>query len=264
MLTLHEQPVRGKPLLTERDRAGKVLWHYEDMRDPASIQRLATGQIFVAERQSFEPRFWYQVVVVPGKKSSSQPEDLRELDTIVSISYLPDGRVLAGWIPRMLEEQGVGTLQTFDPRTQTLQLLSRAGSPHLVGRVQVEETAEGLLFSRVAMPRFLKDKEVFELAPDGARIWWLELPGSTHAARLRDGNTIACVHDRVVEFSMDKRLVAQAPGNGPLGAARPCLQMVRLGFPTREATSTLSLLSRRDPRSNQPARFPALCAGTSG
>ena len=76
VLTLHEQPVRAKPLLAERDFGGKPLWQYDDMRDPQSCQRLASGRVFIAERQSFEPKFWYQVLTSTGRRVEAQPDGL--------------------------------------------------------------------------------------------------------------------------------------------------------------------------------------------
>jgi hypothetical protein len=233
VLTLHEQPVREKPLLAERDRAGKVLWQYEDMRDPASIQRLSDGRVFVAERQSVEPKFWYTILAASGKKLASQPDNPKGVQWTVSLRYLPDGGILGGWTGKLPGGRGVISLNVFDPITNDAHRLPRCGDVGSIDdRLQVEETPDGFLCSRLEA-KLSAQREIFERAPDGHGIWWFRLPRTTHAARLRDGNTIASLPNRLIEISLDKRTVADIPFDTAPTVARPCLQLVRLGFRSR-------------------------------
>src|SRR5262245_8985579 len=240
VLTLHEQPVRAKPLLAERDRTGKVLWQHEDMRDPASIQRLANGRVFMAERQSVEPRFWDQIVTASGRKVSNQAENSKEVDGLVSLRHLQDGRILAGSIPRLTGSTGIIALFTYDPSTGAGQRLPRSGTVHSIDdRMHIEETPEGLLFTGLDK-KLLARREIFERDPDGIGIWWLESPEAAHAARLRDGNTVVCLPNLILEFSLDKRVVADISGDPVPSVARPILQLVRLGFSARPADLDLA------------------------
>jgi HEAT repeat protein len=226
VLTLHEQPVREKPLLAERDLSGKPLWQYDDMRDPASIQRLANGRVFVAERQPVEPKFWYQVLAATGRKVVETTSE-RQLPFALSLRQMADGRVLA-WVPSNIVDRNIMSLYAYDPETATRKNLHLRRGLNLVGRVQVEGTRDGNLFS--GLRGDLVDWEIVEVDSDGYQFWWYRLKDAIHASRLRSGNTIACVANRMVEVSLDKRMIGDVPCDHELDAARPNLGLIRIGF----------------------------------
>jgi HEAT repeat protein len=244
VLTLHEQPVRGKPLLAERDLSGKPLWQYDDMRDPASIQRLPNGQVFVAERQSFEPKVWYQWVAAPGKKVGERPAGLVSLPVAIALAVrqLPNGGILCARIPDFPGTPSITSLYALDPQTDSYRFIGMKTGLYLDDRIQVEETAEGYLFSRlVDKEHYPVDKTIVEIAKDGFELWWYRLTGAAHAVPLPGGNVCACVTGRLVEITRDKRMVADVPCEHWLSAARPALGLIRLGFETRPGDLDLAM-----------------------
>jgi HEAT repeat protein len=235
VLTLHEQPVREKPLLAERDLSGKKLWQYDDMRDPTSIQRLPNGQVFVAERQLFEPRFWYQLVAAPGKKAASQADRIAGLGRAVALHRSEQGQVFAAWFfgERPDGIQTVSAMWAYDPSAEEarkLQFVGRHKSTlYSKGEFTVEATPHGYLLSNLPQGA-VNEGSIIELDNDGYLIWNYNLAGARHAARLRGRSTIACVANRVVELSPDQRMTADIPTGSNPDEARPVLPLVRLGF----------------------------------
>jgi HEAT repeat protein len=242
VLTLHEQPVREKPQLAERDWSGKPLWQYDDMRDPASIQRLPNGQVFVAERKTIEPKLWYQVVAAFGKKVSERPAGLNSLPFAFAVRQLPDGKVLCARVPDPDRRPSIASLFELDPQADSYRYIGLKEELNLVDRIQAEQTGNGYLFSRLRddIPS-VADKTIIEIAHDGFELWSYRLTGAAHAAPLPGGNISTCVLDRLVEITRDKRMVGDVPCDHWLSAARPCMGLVRLGFETRPDNLDLAI-----------------------
>jgi HEAT repeat protein len=234
VLTLHEQPVRDKPLLAERDPAGKPLWHYDDLRDPRRCQRLSNGHVFVAERQDIElPYLWYQVVAAGGRKAATRPKKpsvpgwsdaLRQTveSTVLCVIRSKDGH----------GQYGAGLFE-YDPSKDAAVRLP-FGTTSDSERSWVEDGWAGsYLLSGSHPPRPGVAGDIVECAADGYPLWAYHLPGTTFAARLRGGTTVASLTSRIVELTSDKRMISELVLDGPADIAHPILGLIRLGLDTQ-------------------------------
>ena len=228
VLTLHEQPVREKPLLAERDMAGKPLWQHDDMRDPKYCQRLGNGHVFVAERQDIvEPYVWFQTVAPGGRQVSIRPEKCSARLLDVSLRRTRDGKVLTAQVSNT-NPSGV-TFTEYDPSTDTFMPLPI--QVQTAGELPwVEEPGAGSYLMSALSPWEPDGGEILELAPDGFTRWSYRLPGSRFAARLRGGNTVVCVSTRVVEITPDKRMTGETVLEAAAEVTRPILGLVRFGL----------------------------------
>jgi HEAT repeat protein len=231
VLTLHEQPIREKPLLAERDRAGKVLWQYEDLWDPKYCQRLSNGHVFVAEYQDqAQPYLRYRILTPAGKVLATQPPRLSAYTTSCALRLTADGRIASGAYDPSRTYPRIGYFAVFDPRIDTWANIDVISASFDLGRkCYLEETSDhGYLVSGIhnRSPR----ADIIEIDELGEQVWTYILPDSTHAVRLRGGTTLACDRDRVVELSRDRRMVGEIPITAAPHVARPCLSLVRFGF----------------------------------
>lgn len=237
VLTLHEQSVCEKPLLAERDRAGNVLWGYEDMVNPQYCQRLGNGNVFVAERQdAMTPYLRYQILNPGGKVVARQPASHSGPVRSHALRMGEDGRIACAVLHNFgnSDDPRIDSMDEFDPsRDFARQIRKRFGSQKIGPKLYVESAeGGGYLLSGFAQIRNRTDNMVLidELDRDGDQPWNYQVIGATHAFRLRGKDTIVCAIRRVLEVSTDRRNVGEISMSQVPSVARPCLSFVRFGF----------------------------------
>jgi HEAT repeat protein len=232
VLTLHEQPVREKPMLAERDRGGTVLWQYDNLADPKYVQRLSNGHFFVAEFVDVAaPYLTYKVFAAGARLVETQP---KKHSTFGHALYRrANGKLVVAMFGLYRPEPSSFTgVQEYDPATDHNRDFVGTGG-RFGAKVYVESAPEGgILASGFQHIPNRKDRmaEVVEFDRDGDKIWKYQVPEGTHAFRLAGGNTLICADNRVVEASADRRMVGEIPMELSPSVARPCLGLVRFGF----------------------------------
>jgi HEAT repeat protein len=264
IITLHEQPPGEKPLLAERDRAGKVLWQYEDMREPRHVQRLSNGQVFVAERREItnmrSDPLRYQELSATGRllaKHAIRCEHVGE-----AFRATPEGAIICPYVHHYLGMSAFESIITFDPKTDTTKQIGLYPC-QVHNWFGIEPSNDSGYWLSAVIPQNPIDSDPIDYYDFfGEKNRSYKLPGNTYACPLRGGSVIACAPERVVEITTDRRMIGEILMAPPPEVARPCLGLVRFGFDNRNADFDLeididyrvSCLKKKDPR----ARLHAL------
>jgi HEAT repeat protein len=232
LLALQGQPVREKPLLSERTVNRTVLWTHDDMRDPASCQRLSNGQVFVAERQDIvRPYLWYQVFAPGDGIVATRPEKLSGTGSAVAMRRTADGKIVCA---RINQPAGVpprlSGLYEYDPSTDRAREIPISNVPGVSGRpIATEIDRGGHLISGLS-PTNLLDPSILEIDSDGYVTWEYRLAGVSAADRLPDKTVLAGLGDRLIEVSRDKRMVGEIVTDRTVQGLHVCLRLCRFGF----------------------------------
>jgi HEAT repeat protein len=236
-VTLNEQPVRKKPLLAERDHAGRVLWQHDNMADPKYCQRLSNGTVFVAEYQDIaKPFLTYQVVASGPLVVARQPKDANTEGHALRMN--PDGTLVCAKLFPLGAPVRTCRLRIYDPiQGEDRAFSTEFGIDLAAGMVQsafyVEEAGDaGLLLSGLAEGNNVDSVGMREYDPFGVVVWQYLDGEIRHAVRLRNQNTLASASGRIVEITPDKRVVGEVATASDVTVVRPCLSLVRLGFDT--------------------------------
>jgi HEAT repeat protein len=209
--------------VTERDPAGKVLWEYTGVRDPADFRRLSNGHTLIAGESLTGGE-----VTRDGKRVSELHEFAKDNGDVLPNRprFAEDGRVLCA--PE-LKPFGVGYVYEFREG------VGLAGGARFDGyftplpSFSIESVgADGFLVSGV------KSGEVTELARTGKEdcrtIWRSTVSGSTHAAHLLGGQTVVAAKGRVITLDRAGKMIGEVFCERTPFRVRPCLGLVRVGF----------------------------------
>ncbi len=161
--------------VTERDRTGKIHWERATSAFPASCQRTANGNTFIATYNEI-------LEVTPDGREILK---LAWPDGIYSARKLRSGR--------MIVVNSKGRVATLDPSGKEISSFESGGVASW-SSIEVLNNAHCLLCGN--------SNKVVEFDPSGRRVWECSIPYAVSATRLPNGHTLVCSSEgrRVVEI----------------------------------------------------------------
>jgi hypothetical protein len=181
----------GVPRVTERDRAGTVLWEHKTNGMPVSCQRLANGNTVIATYNELLEVTRENKVVFTYPVPGAQMYYGQKLRNGHYLCVLSNNRIV----------------ELDDKRKEVLSV----NVPNTSGWASVER-----LTNTNFLVALYSANKVIEVNPSGQVVWELPVRNPGHATRLRNGNTlVASIGGQfVAEFSRDRKEVWKAATTG--------------------------------------------------
>ncbi len=231
ILTLHDKEGGNTPRLAELNRSGERVMTFEFLRSPKHCQRLANGQVFVAEYENARPSNSQYSIVEAGGELEPIGKAHRVSRDFYIVRQEMDGQVLSAsiFLPESLS-RSVSFLIRADPVDGREERIFNGWN--FEGHLRLETIPEGgYVFSGLrTQTRDSGSVSIVELDQLGDTAWKLESGPLTQAYRARGNSYVATSAERIFEASQDRRICREIWIAFKVHVCRQPLALIRFGF----------------------------------